>query len=235
MPNADAAEDRLPDPLSHVDTWIFDLDNTLYPGRCNLFAQVDRRMGEFIGRTLGLDPVAARALQKRYFREHGTTLRGLMLVDGIAPYDYLDYVHDIDLTPVLPDPALKDALAALGGRMLVYTNGSTAHAERVLDRLGVRGAFEAIVDIVDAEYLCKPDPVAYGRMVARYGVTPAAAAMVEDIARNLEPAHALGMTTVWLRGENDWGAPPGDARYIDHTIDDLPGWLAGVAAARRAG
>ena len=234
MPNSRSTEPPAADPLAHVDTWIFDLDNTLYPSRCNLFAQVDRRMGQFISETLGLDPDAARARQKRYFREYGTTLSGLMQADGIEPQDFLDYVHDIDLSPVDPDPILRQALADLHGRKLVYTNGSVPHAERVLARLGIGEAFEAIIDIVAAGYIPKPDPVPYARLVAEHDIKPHATAMVEDIARNLVPARALGMTTVWLRGDYDWAAPPPDADYVDHVIDDLPAWLAAVVAARRS-
>ncbi len=234
MPKSPSAEPSATDTLAHVDTWIFDLDNTLYPGRCNLFAQVDRRMGQFISTTLGLDPDAARALQKRYFREYGTTLSGLMQVDGIEPKDFLDFVHDIDLSPIDPDPTLQRALADLGGRKLVYTNGSVSHAERVLDRLGISSQFEAIIDIVAAGYVPKPDPTPYAKLVAEHAIAPDGTAMVEDIARNLVPARDLGMTTVWLRGEHDWAAPPPDADYVDHVIDDLPAWLAAIVAARRS-
>ncbi len=219
--------------LDHVEAWIFDLDNTLYPASCNLFAQVDRRIGAFVGRLLSLDPDQARQLQTQYFREHGTTLRGLMTVNGIEPEVFLDYVHDIDVSPVPPNPALDRALDALDGRKLVFTNGSQAHAERILDRLGVARRFEAIVDIVASDYVPKPDRRAYDRMIAAHGVVPGATAMVEDIAVNLIPAHALGMTTVWVRTEHPWMAPaPGD-RHVHHVVDDLTEWLSGVAAARR--
>ena len=234
MPEPSPSGRPAADAFEHVDTWIFDLDNTLYPGRCNLFAQVDQRMGQFIGETLGLDPVAARALQKQYFRDYGTTLSGLMQADGIDPHDFLAYVHDIDLTPLDPDPVLRQALADLDGRKLIYTNGSVEHAERVIDRLGIGGQFEAIIDIVAADYIPKPDPAPYAHLVQRHGIAPQGAAMVEDIARNLMPARALGMTTVWLKGELDWAAPPPDSDYVDHVIDDLPAWLAAVVAARRS-
>ncbi len=219
-------------PLDHVDTWVFDLDNTLYPSACNLFDQVDRRMGEFISRQLGVDRIEARRIQKLYFHEYGTTLRGLMLLHGMAPAAFLNYVHDIDLTPVEPSPALDDRLDRLGGRKLVFTNGSAPHAERVLDRLGVARHFSGIFDIVAADYVPKPDPLPYARLVERFAIDPRRAAMVEDIARNLAPAHALGMTTVWLHSENDWCRPGTVTDHVHHTVDDLVTWLTAVIAAR---
>lgn len=220
-------------PLHHVESWVFDLDNTLYPASCDLFSQVDRRMGEFICRELALDAVAARALQKQYFKEHGTTLRGLMTVHGVDPAVFLDYVHDIDLTPVAASRALDDALGRLEGRKLIFTNGSVAHAERILEKIGIARHFDDMVDIVASDYVPKPDPATYDRMIARFGIAPGRSAMVEDIARNLAPARALGMTTVWLRGGNeDWAHPQDDEDTVDHVIDDLENWLAGVADAR---
>ncbi|MFC7333759.1 pyrimidine 5'-nucleotidase [Rhodocista pekingensis] len=215
--------------LSGIDTWVFDLDNTLYPSSCNLFAQVDRRIGEFIAEYFGLPYEEARAKQKKYFREHGTSLRGLMVEHDIDPVPFLEYVHDIDVTPVEPSERLARALDALPGRKLVYTNGSVRHAENILARLGVEGRFEAVFDIVAAGYVPKPDPRPYRTLVERHGVEPARAVMVEDIARNLAPAAALGMTTVWLRTDADWSRPDGGGvghgDHIHHVVDDLIDWL----------
>lgn len=221
-----------PEPLDHVETWLFDLDNTLYPAACNLFSQVDRRMGEFICDLLDLPPPDARALQKRYFREHGTTLRGLMTVHGIDPAAFLDYVHDIDVTVVPVQPALDRALGRLEGRKVIFTNGSVAHAERVTARLGIAHHFEAVWDIVASDFVPKPDPGPYRRLVERHGLAPAATAMVEDMAKNLKPAHDLGMTTVWVRTDSDWALPADDDRHVHHVVDDLPEWLEAVAQAR---
>ncbi len=215
--------------LDDVEVWIFDLDNTLYPPHCNLFEQVDRRMAEFISRFLGIDRTAARRLQKRYFREHGTTLNGLMINHGLEPDGYLEYVHDIDVSPVPPSPELDAALARLPGRKIVYTNGSRAHAERVMHRLGVAARFEDIFDIVAADYRPKPDPAAYRALVARFAIDPVRAVMVEDIPRNLEPAHALGMTTVWVRRAHAWSTGGEEGAHIHHTTDDLVAWLEAVA------
>jgi putative hydrolase of the HAD superfamily len=211
--------------LAHVTDWVFDLDNTLYPARCNLFAQVDRRIGLFIQDLLGLEPAAARELQKRYFREHGTTLRGLMTHHGVDPEAFLHFVHEIDMTPVPPSPALEAALADLPGRKFIFTNGSVAHAERVMARLGVGAHFEGVFDIVAAGYLPKPDPATYDSMVRRHAIDPARAAMIEDLPRNLRPAAALGMTTVLVLTGEEWAMSDAAGDHIHHVTDDLVGWL----------
>lgn len=229
---------RAPAPLDHIETWVFDLDNTLYPASSNLFAQVDRRIGEFIANHFDMPYEDAKRKQKGYFREYGTTLRGLMTEHDIDPAGFLDYVHDIDVTPVAPSAALDDALARLPGRKLIYTNGSERHALNVMDRLGITARFDGIFDIVAADYVPKPDPRPYGVMVERHGVDPRRAVMVEDIARNLVPAAAMGMTTVWIRSEADWSHPEGTGvgtgSHIHHVVDDLVDWLARVADARAA-
>ena len=221
---------RSPAGLTDIGCWVFDLDNTLYPASSDLFAQVDRRMGLFIAETFGLSGEDARALQKRYFREHGTTLNGLMRVDGIDPQAFLDFVHDIDIGVLQPAGVLDAALGALPGRKVIYTNGSEAHARRVLDRLRIADHFDGVVDIVASDYDPKPSATAFARMLERFAVVPHRAAMVEDMARNLRPARDAGLVTVWIRGAADW-AMPADADSIDHVVDDLPDWLARVAAA----
>ncbi|HLI11983.1 MAG TPA: pyrimidine 5'-nucleotidase [Alphaproteobacteria bacterium] len=221
-----------PGPLDHVATWIFDLDNTLYPASCRLFDQVDRRIGQFIAEHFDLDPVAARALQKRYFREYGTTLRGLMTEHGIDPHRFLDYVHEIDHTPVVPDPALDRALARLAGRKLVFTNGSCSHAERVMARLGVARHFEAVFDIAAAHFTPKPELACYHALIERHGVAPAAAAMIDDIPRNLLPAHGLGMTTIWVITDTEYGGTGEDGGHIHHRTENLAAFLEAVLAAR---
>ena len=213
-------------PEDPAPVWIFDLDNTLYPAECNLFAQIDDRMGRFIATRFRLEPAEAKILQKRFFQNHGTTLRGLMLEHAVPPEEFLAYVHDIDLSPIGPAPDLDRALHSLPGRKLVFTNGSVEHAERVLNRLGIGRHFEAVFDIRAAGYRPKPDPEPYLRLVRRFGIEPRAATMVEDIARNLEPAAALGMTTVWVPNEREWSrAADVTPDYIDHVAEDLVLWL----------
>src|SRR5215471_877068 len=216
-------------PLGEIETWIFDLDNTLYPVSCRLFDQIHARMTRFIGARFDLSPEAAFARQKVYFREHGTTLCGLMVVDRIDPNEFLAFVHDIDLTCVPPDPVLVAALAALPGRKIVHTNGSRRHAQRLLDHLGIAGSFCGILDIEAAGYEPKPALTGYLELMKRHDVTPSTALMVEDIARNLIPAAALGMTTAWVRNPAEWGADGADGDHIHHIVDDLGQFLTAAA------
>jgi len=220
-------------PLGDIETWIFDLDNTLYPASCRLFDQVQRRMTEYICDRLALSPEAAAELRRTYFREYGTTLRGLMTVNAIDPHDFLAFVHDIDLAGVPPDPALADALRQLDGRKIIHTNGSVRHAERLLEHLGFSDAFSGIIDIVAADFDPKPSLAGYRLLLQRHAVAAPTALMVEDIARNLAPAAELGMTTAWVRSGLDWAAEEADSDYIHHIVDDLAGFLA--AAGRLQG
>lgn len=218
-----------PPRLREAEAWIFDLDNTLYPAAIDLFAQIDVRMRSYIAAYLGLDLDAAFVLQKQYFRDYGTSLRGLMDRHGMDPRPFLQHVHDIDLSILDPADGLDAALTALPGRKLIFTNASTRHAERVIDRLGIARHFEAIFDIVAADFRPKPEPGIYALLIERHGLDPARSVMVEDMARNLAPARALGMTTVWIRNETEHGLVGAGGDHIDHVIDDLAAWLADVA------
>ncbi|HTV45015.1 MAG TPA: pyrimidine 5'-nucleotidase [Stellaceae bacterium] len=218
-------------PLDEVETWIFDLDNTLYPASCRLFDQIHDRMQSFIAERFDLSPDAALARQKRYFREHGTTMRGLMIVDGVDPHEFMAYVHDVDLACVPPDPVLAAALATLPGRKIVHTNGSARHAERLLDHLGIAASFCGIVDIAIAGFEPKPALAGYHALLRRHAVQPETALMVEDMAKNLVPAAALGMTTAWLRGTIDWAAAGAEGGHIHYIVDDLGRFLAGVRSS----
>ena len=187
-------------------------------------------MGRFIARQLGISNRAARTMQKAYFHAHGTTLRGLMLNHGIEPGDFLSYVHDIDVSVLPADHRLDRALERIGGRKLVFTNASAAHATRVLERLGIAHHFADIFDIVTAGYVPKPEPGVYDALIRRCGFDPARAAMVDDIARNLKPAAERGMATVWI-SNGDLDAPREEGMeehgggYVDHVTDDIAGWL----------
>jgi putative hydrolase of the HAD superfamily len=221
--------------------WVFDLDNTLYPADCRLFAQVDRRMGEFIARYLGVPFAYARHLQKSYYRQFGTTLTGLMRVHGMDPKAFLDYVHDLDLSGMAEHPRLAAAIGGLPGRKLIFTNGSRAHAERIAAKLGVLELFDGIFDIVDADFVPKPTPACYDAFLKAHAVDAARAAMFEDMPHNLEAPHALGMTTVLVRSEaNDdhpihtamrsWTAPPA---HVHHMTYDLAEFLERVQGRTR--
>ena len=211
----------MPADLSHVDIWIFDLDNTLYPPGSEFMALMESRMTDFVARETGLPPDQARALQKKYLHEHGTTLAGMMAHHGMAPEPFLTEVHDISMDTLHPIPELVEAIARLPGRRLVFTNGDARHAARVLAHLGLDHLFEDVFHIAAADYIPKPRPEAFERMIARHHVEPRASAFFEDSERNLEPAAGLGMTTV-LVGP---AALQSTAPFVQHKTDDLAGFL----------
>jgi putative hydrolase of the HAD superfamily len=222
--------------LRRVEHWVFDLDNTLYPAHSGVFAQMNRRMTGFIATLLDLDEAGAFKVQKDYFHRYGTTMRGLMTEHGVDPHVFMDYVHDLDHSVIVPAPDLDAALAALEGRKVVFTNGSHSHAEKVLERLGIARHFEGIFDIEAGLFVPKPAPETYQSMLGRFALDARVSAMVEDSARNLVPADAIGMTTVLVRdlehghfdGQDDW-------THCHHITDDLQQWLGGLVAARKAG
>lgn len=205
--------------FSHVETWVFDLDNTLYPPEARLFDQIEQRMTDYVMRELGVDFEHANSLRALYWREHGTTLAGLMTVHGLDPEPYLAEVHDIDLSAIMASAALRDAIVALPGRKVIYTNGSREHARRVTQALGIDGIFDAVYGIEDADYLPKPDETAFARVFGRDGFETARAAMFEDDPRNLAVPHALGMRTVLV-------GPGEPAPHIHHQTNDLADFLA---------
>lgn len=215
--------------LADIDCWVFDLDNTLYPASCRLFDQVDRRIGEYVQQLLNLDPVAARALQKQYFRDHRTTLNGLMLNHKIKPEDFLAFVHQIDLSAVAADSRLDLALARLPGRKVIYTNGSTRHAENVMGKLGVARHFDGIFDIAEAAFVPKPEISAYRVLIERHGIDPRRAIMLDDMPRNLAPAAELGMQTVWVKTDVEWAQPDQELDFITYTAENLADWLHDIS------
>lgn len=183
------------DAFSHVETWVFDLDNTLYPPTIQLFDQIEARMNAYVMQILGLDPVAASALRRHYWQTYGTTLAGLMHEHALDPDPYLHHVHDIDLTSVPEAPALRAVIDRLQGRKIVFTNGSRRHAERVTAAIGLAGAFDALYGFEDAGYVAKPRPEAFAAVFGRDGFATGKAAMFEDDPRNLAVPHGLGMRT----------------------------------------
>jgi putative hydrolase of the HAD superfamily len=211
--------------LAHIRNWIFDLDNTLYPASADLFGLIDQRMTAFIQQLLGLGWDEARALQKDYFHNHGTTLSGLMAEHGVDPRAFLAYVHDIEMTVLQEDRQLIEAVARLPGRKLIFTNGDADYAGRVLEKLGLHQSFEAIHDIHACAYQPKPQPEAYRSMAAAFAIAPEESLFVEDMARNLKPAKAIGMTTVWVNNGSEQGRGPDDRAYVDYEVTDLGAWL----------
>lgn len=224
-----------PRAFDHVETWVFDLDNTLYPHHVNLWQQVDERIRDYIAGYLKITHEEAFRLQKDYYSRFGTSMRGLMTVHGMKPDDFLDFVHQIDHSPLEPNAALGAAIESLAGRKLILTNGTRRHADAVLARLKLDRHFEDVFDIVAAELEPKPSPQTYDRFLKVHDVDPGKAAMFEDLARNLAVPHALGMTTVLVVPEHTrevfregWELEGRDAPHVDHVTDDLVGFLQAI-------
>ena len=229
------------DAFADIDHWVFDLDNTLYPAACDLFAQIDVRMTNFVMSYLDLGHDEARALQKKYYAEYGTTLSGLMKLHDMNPKVFLEYVHDLDHSPLDKAPKLRNELEQLPGKKYIYTNGSNGHAEKVARYMGIRDLFADVVCISRSNFIPKHEPDAYTNFIELTGVPPHRATMFEDLSRNLEPAHALGMTTVLVTSDKDWSHEPEEARpsattqstpdHVDFTTNDLPRFLKAIHQA----
>lgn len=216
--------DTRPDPagFEQVTTWVFDLDNTLYPPSMRLFDQIDRRMTAYVMRELRLPQPEADRLRHDYWRAYGTTLAGLMERHAIDPEPYMIEVHDIDFSVLAPDPGLREGIAALPGRRIVYTNGSAPYAHRVLEARGLQGLFDAVYGVEHAGYRPKPMPEAFAAVFGADGLDTTRAAMFEDDPRNLRVPHGLGMRTVHVAPD------PEPAAHIHHHTDDLAGFLAAL-------
>jgi putative hydrolase of the HAD superfamily len=224
--------------FTRVDTWIFDLDNTLYSPECALFVQIDKRMNAFLREMFEVGPEEAHRIQKHYYHKYGTTLSGLMKEHNLRPESFLEYVHDIDLSVVPEAPALGHAIERLPGRKFIFTNGSRKHAERVAAKLGVLQHFDDLFDIVAGDYTPKPALVAYSRFLKTHGVEAKSAAMFEDLPHNLESPHMLGMATVLVcsgvgehPSQKAFRAQNAKPAHIHHVTDDLAAFLEDVLAA----
>jgi putative hydrolase of the HAD superfamily len=218
--------------FSHIRDWIFDLDNCLYPASSNLFELIDERMTAYIERLLDIGPEEARRLQKHHFHTHGTTLAGLMKEHEVDPHHFLVDVHDVPLDRVRGDSRLAQLLPRLPGRRFVFTNGDATYARRVLEAIGVHEHFDDLHDIHASSYRAKPDPHGYALLCERFGIDPAEALLVDDMARNLVPAKQLGMTTVWVDNGSERGDDGYDAAMIDHRITDVAEWLECIVEAQ---
>jgi putative hydrolase of the HAD superfamily len=218
--------------FAHVETWVFDLDNTLYPHHLNLWQQVDERIRAYIADFLKVSHDEAFRVQKDYYKRYGTSMRGMMTEHGMNPDDYLSFVHKIDHSPLEPNPKLGAAIERLPGRKLVLTNGTRKHADAVMRKLDIHTHFEDVFDIIAADLEPKPQPQTYDKFLKLHGVDPQRAAMFEDLSRNLTVPHALGMTTVLVVPEGSrevfreaWEMEGRDAAHVDHVTDDLADFL----------
>lgn len=210
--------------FSHVRCWVFDLDNTLYPPSDALFAQMEPRIDRFIAQQLGIEITAAGQLRRQYWQTYGTTLTGLMTEHNVAPAAYMEHVHDVDMSHMQPDIALRTAITALPGRKIVYTNGHEPYAQRVLTARGLSGIFDAIYGLEHADYLPKPAQAAFEAIFALDGLDARKGAMFEDDPRNLTAPHAMGMRTVHV------AQSPVEGDHVHHHTNDLAAFLSQVCA-----
>ena len=211
--------------LLNIKYWIFDLDNTLYSGQTKVFSEVDKKMSKFISKKMNVDLIKAKEIQKKYFYEYGTTLSGLMKQNNIDPHDFLDFVHDIDISWLPKDLKLKNELIKIKEKKFIFTNGSHAHVENVTKQLGIDGLFDGAFDIVDANFVPKPHIDPYKKIIDKFKIEPTKSILIEDIAHNLEQAKNLGMKTCWLENEETFAKKDADKPYIDYKIKNLPSFL----------
>ena len=219
---------RVAPEFAHVRDWIFDLDNCLYPASTGLFSLIDERMTAYIQRLLDCDAEEALRVQKDHFHTHGTTLAGLMRSLEVDPHHFLEDVHDIPLDRIERNERLAVLLARLPGRRFVFTNGDAPYARRVLEAIGVHERFDDLHDIHASSYRPKPDPHGYELMCERFGIDPRQGLLVDDMAQNLKPAKALGMTTIWVDNGSERGSHGADDSFIDLTIADVGDWLEAI-------
>ena len=221
--------------LTHITSWIFDLDNTLYPADVEFFDQIVKKMNLFVARFLKLEPEAALEIQKSYLTEYGTTLSGMMAMHDMDPKAFLKDVHDVDLGYLTPNPDLRHLIEQLPGRKFIYTNGSRGHAENVATYLNLFDLFDGHFGIEDGNYIPKPHKPPYETFLARFDIDPSCAIFFEDNLRNLQIPKEMGMRTVLVTSDADWSHEPEAARpassdtqadFVDYVTHDLTHWLS---------
>ena len=211
--------------LKNIKFWLFDLDNTLYSGATKVFDQVDKKMSEFISSKLSISKEEAKKIQKNYFVEYNTTLNGMIKNHKIDANEFLEFVHDIDLSFLKKDEQLDKEIEKINGKKIIFTNGSRAHALNVTKRLGIERHFDDIFDIVSADFIPKPSLKTYKKIIEKYKIEPQYSIFIEDIARNLKPAYELGMKTVWIENNEPWAAEFSDSNFINYKTKKLSKFL----------
>jgi len=218
--------------LTEIKYWIFDLDNTLYSGQTKVFSEVDKRMSSFISEKLKIDITEAKKIQKEYFYEYGTTLSGLMQKKNINPNEFLEFVHDIDISWLPKDKLLREELIKIKEKKYIFSNGSHAHIKNVTNQLGINDLFDGAFDITDANFLPKPRIEPYKKLIQKFKLDPNKSILIEDIAHNLEQAKKLGMKTCWLENDETFAKKDADKPYIDYKINNLPSFLQKINILR---
>ena len=215
--------------LVNIKYWIFDLDNTLYSGQTKVFAEVDKKMSSFISEKFNVDLIEAKKIQKEYFYEYGTTLSGLMKRKNVDPNEFLEFVHDIDISWLPKDKFLREELIKIKEKKYIFSNGSHAHIENVTNQLGIDGLFDGAFDISDADFVPKPHLEPYKRIIEKFKLDPKKSILIEDIAHNLEQAKNLGMKTCWLENDETFAKKDSNKLYIDYKIKNLPSFLQEIS------
>jgi len=211
--------------LIDIKYWIFDLDNTLYSGQTKVFSEVDKKMSAYISKKLNVDLIKAKKIQKKYFYESGTTLSGLMKYNNINPHEFLEFVHDIDISWLPKDLLLKEELIKIKEKKYIFTNGSHSHVNNITKQLGIEGLFDGTFAITDANFIPKPKKEPYQKIIRKFNLDPKKSILIEDIAHNLEQAKNLGMKTCWLENDESFAKKDADKPYIDYKIKSLPSFL----------
>jgi putative hydrolase of the HAD superfamily len=218
--------------LTKIKYWLFDLDNTLYSGDTKVFDQVDKKMSKFISEKLKVSIEEAKKIQKNYFHEYNTTLNGMIKNHEIDADEFLDFVHDVDLDFLKADKPLEQEISNLVGKKFIFTNGSKAHASNVTKRIGIEKLFDGVFDIVESDFIPKPSIEPYKKIIEKYKIEPQYSIFIEDIARNLKPAHELGMKTVWIKNDEPWAAEFSDSNFINYKTDNLAKFLKEINELR---
>ena len=211
--------------LKPIRFWLFDLDNTLYSGKTKVFEQIDKKMSKYISEKLNVDINEARKIQKSYFYQYNTTLYGLVKNHKIDADDFLDFVHDIDISFLNKDPQLAQELKNLDGTKIIFTNGSRRHAINITKKLGIDQYFDDIFDIVESDFIPKPSVHPYKKLVKKHKIDPNLCVFIEDIARNLKPAYEMGMKTVWIENEEPWAKKFSDSNFVNYRTNNLSEFL----------
>ena len=211
--------------LQAIKCWIFDLDNTLYSGKTRVFEQVDKKMSKYISEKLNVNIVEAKEIQKNYFYEYNTTLNGMINNHKIDAGEFLEFVHDVDIDFLKKDSLLNEELMKLDGKKIIFTNSSRKHAMNVIRKIGIDQHFDDIFDIVDSEFVPKPDIVSYKKLVEKHKIDPKLCVFIEDIARNLKPAYEMGMKTIWIENDEPWARKFSDSDFVNYKTNNLPEFL----------
>ena len=217
-----------------IKYWIFDLDNTLYSAKTKVFNQVEKKMTEYVSNKLNTNLDEARKIQKNYFYEYNTTLNGLIKNHKVDAKEFLEFVHNIDISFLKKDLELSEELKKLEGKKIIFTNGSKKHALNVTQKIGIDHHFEDIFDIIDCDFIPKPEIEPYQKLVKKHKIDPNLCVFIEDIARNLKPAYEMGMKTVWIKNDEPWARKFSDAKFVNYKTNNLSEFLKKINLLKAA-